>query len=268
MPLLTTALLLSGAWLAAPACPVPLSSNRTTVGAITSSTALSVCVANPKLVEGINGSIILVVGSSAIPSPRCLIYPNGLSPDLTFALLDSGHIGCWSLYPPGQVVTIVNLSTPSLASIQAALKSFKPDVPRIVVKPGAQVSIGTSLSFTSTATAKLIKSSLLNLPLQVRFQPVTHYWKLSPLNKIFASTTPVWRADRLGTIQLEHRVGYSVEYSFTGLTPWRTVKPNISMTANPVSLLVKQTQEPPGEVKRIPRLVGGPCVKGKDLWGC
>jgi hypothetical protein len=30
----------------------------------------------------------------------------------------------------------------------------------------------------------------------------------------------------------------------------------------------QQTQEPLGEVKRIPRLVGGPCVKGKDLWGC
>jgi len=268
MPILATALVLSGFWFAAPACPFPLSSNRTTVGAITSSTALSVCVSNSKLVEGTNGSMILVIGSSATPSPRCLVYPNGLSPDLTFSLLDSGHIGCWSLYPPGQVVTIVNLSTPSQASIQAALKSFKPDVPRISVKPSAIVPIGTSLSFSSTAVTKLIKSSLLNLPLQVRFKPATYSWKLMPINKSFTSTSPVWKSDRLGTIQMEHRVGYSVEYSFTGLTPWRTVKPNISMTASPLSLLVKQTQEPPGEIKRIPRLVGGPCVNGKDLWGC
>ena len=67
---------------------------------------------------------------------------------------------------------------------------------------------------------------------------------------------------------MEHKVGYSVEYSFTGLTPWRTVKPNISMAAAPLSLLVKQNQEPPRELMRIPRLVGGPCVIGKDLWGC
>lgn len=268
MPILATAFVLGGFWFAAPACPVPLSSNRTTVGAITSSTALSVCVANSKLVEGTNGSMILVIGFSATPSPRCLIYPNGLSPDLTFSLLDSGHIGCWSLYPPGQVVTIVNLSTPPQASIQAALKSFKPDVPRISVKPNAIVPIGTSLSFSSTAVTKLIKSSLLNLPLQVRFKPATYYWKLVPINKSFTSTSPVWKTDRLGTIQMEYKVGYLVEYSFTGLTPWRTVKPNISMTASPVSLLVKQTQEPPGEIKRIPRLVGGPCVIGKDLWGC
>ena len=268
MPILATALVLSGVWFTAPACPAPLSSNKTTVGAITSSTALSVCVSNSKLVEGTNGSMILVIGSSATSSPRCLIYPNGLSPDLTFSLLDSGHIGCWSLYPPGQVVTIVNLSTPSQASIQSALKSFKPDVPRIIVKPSAVVQLGTSLSFSSTAVTKLIKSSLLNLPLQVRFKPATYYWKVMPFNKSFTSTSPVWKTDRLGTIQMEHRAGYSVEYSFTGLTPWRTVKPNISMTANPLSLLVKQIQEPPGEIKRIPRLVGGPCVIGKDLWGC
>ncbi len=268
MPILATALFLSGVWFTAPACPVPLSSNKTTVGAITSSNALSVCVANSKLVEGTNGSMMLVIGSSATPSPRCLIYPNGLSPDLTFSLLDSGHIGCWSLYPPGQAVTIVNLSTPPQASIQAALKSFKPDVPRINVKPNAMVPIGTSLFFSSTAVTKQIKSSLLNLPLQVRFKPATNYWKLMPINKSFTSTSPVWKSDRLGTIQMDHKVGYSVEYAFTGLTPWRTVKPNISMTANPLSLLVKQTQEPPREIKRIPRLVGGPCVIGKDLWGC
>jgi hypothetical protein len=268
MPILATALLLSGAWFAAPTCPVPLSSNRTTVGAITSSTALSVCVSNSKLVQGTNGSMILVVGSSATPSPRCLIYPNGLSPDLTFSLLDSGHIGCWSLYPPGQVVTIVNLSTPSQSTIQAALKSFKPDSPRIKVRPSAVVAVGTSLSFASTAATKLIKSNLLNLPLQVRFKPATYYWKLSPSSKALTSVSPTWKSDRAGTYRMEHRVSYSVEYSFTGLTPWRSVKPNISMTAVPLSLVVKQTQEPPGDLKRIPRLVGGPCVTGEKLWGC
>ena len=268
MPLLTTALLASAAWFSAPSCPLPLASNRTTVGAITSSTALSVCVSNSKLVEGTNGSMILVIGSSASPSPRCLIYPNGLSPDLAFSLLDSGHIGCWSLYPPGQVVTIVNLNTPSQASIQAALKSFKPDAPRIKVKPGSEVPIGTSLSFTSTAATKMIRSVLLNLPLQVRFKPGSYYWRLTPVNKTFSSAGALWKADRVGSIQMEHRVSYSVEYSFVGLTPWRIVKPNIVMTASPMSLLVRQGEVPPKEIKRIPRLVGGPCQAGKNLWGC
>ena len=268
MPLLTSALLVGAAWFSAPACPLPLAGNRTTVGAITSSNALSVCVSNSKLVEGTNGSMILVIGSSASPSPRCLIYPNGLSPDLAFSLLDSGHIGCWSLYPPGQVVTIVNLSTPSQASIQAALKSFKPDAPRIKVKPGTEITIGTSLSFTSTAATKLIRSVLLNLPLQVRFRPGSYYWRLTPVNKSFTSISPILKATRVGSIQMEHRISYSVEYSFVGLTPWRTVKPNIAMTALPLSLLVRQGQEPPKETKRIPRLVGGPCQADKNLWGC
>jgi len=162
----------------------------------------------------------------------------------------------------------VNLSTPSQSTIQAALKSFKPDSPRIKVRPSAVVAVGTSLSFASTAATKLIKSSLLNLPLQVRFKPATYYWKLSPSSKAFTSVSPTWKADRAGTYRMEHRVSYSVEYSFTGLTPWRSVKPNISMTAVPLSLVVKQTQEPPGELKRIPRLVGGPCVTGEKLWAC
>ncbi len=268
MPLLTTALLVGAAWFAAPACPLPLASNRTTVGAITSSTALSVCVSKSKLVEGTNGSMILVIGSSASPSPLCLIYPNGLSPDLAFSLLDSGHIGCWSLYPPGQVVTIVNLRTPSQASIQAALKSFKPDVPRIRVKPSAEVSIGTSLQFTSTGTTKSVRSTLLNLPLQVRFKPASYYWRLTPLNKSFSSIAPIWKANLVGRAQMENKISYSVEYSFVGLTPWRTVKPNIAMTAVPLSLLVRQGQEPPKEIKRIPRLVGGPCQSNENLWGC
>ena len=268
MPLLTSALLLSSTWLMASPCPAPLSYLRTTVGAITNSSALSVCVSSARFVEGTNGSMNLVIGSSASPSPRCLNYPNGLSPDLAFSLLDNGHVGCWSLYPPGQVVTIVNLSTPSQTSIQAALRNFKPDVPRIGVKPRAVSLIGTSLTFSLTASVKQIKATLLNLPLLVRFKPASYFWRLSPNNKTYSSAAPIWKSDIAGSYQMENKVSFGVEYSFVGLTPWRTVKPNITVSAVPMSLTVKSLRIPPEEPKQIPRLVGGPCANDKDLWGC
>ena len=249
-------------------CPGSFLTTSATVGAITNSSSLSLCVSKAQLLTGSNGSLTLVIGGTGSTSPRCLIYPNGLSPDLTFQLIQSGHVGCWSLYPPGQAITIVNVGTPSTSKIQSALKQFKPDIPRITVSPKAPYRIGGVLKFGSTAASKLIKASLLGLPLQVRFKPVSFSWLINPLQKTFSSSTVSLKATAEGIFQTGLRVGFSVEYSFQGITSWRIVKPNILLNASPVSYQVLGQPIPPKSIPVIPRLVGGPCEGLSKAWGC
>ena len=268
MLVLASLVLISGSWVQANTCPGSFLTTSTTVGAITNSSSLSLCVSKAQLVTGSNGSLTLVIGGTGSTSPRCLIYPNGLSPDLTFQLIQSGHVGCWSLYPPGQPITIVNVGTPSTARIQSALKQFKPDIPRITVSPKAPYRIGGVLKFGSTAASKLIKASLLGLPLQVRFKPVLFSWVINPLQKTFSSSTFSLKATAEGIFQTNLRVGFSVEYSFPGITSWRIVKPNILVSAAAVSYQVLGQPIPPKVVPPIPRLVGGPCERLSKAWGC
>ena len=267
MPVLASLALLSG-WAMGSSCPGSFVSNSTTVGAITSSSELSVCVSRAQLISGTNGSLTLVIGGSNPTAPRCLIYPNGLSPDLTIQLLQSGHVGCWSLYPPGQPITIVNVGIPSTARIQSALKQFKPDTPRILVNAKAPFVLGSTIPLSSTTKPKQIQSKLLSLSLQVRFKPVDFSWQILPSKKVFGTAKIRWIADRAGLAQIGLRVGFSVEYLFTGITSWRRVQPNITVNAVPVTLQISEKPEPPKQSKEIPRLASGPCQIGIVAWGC
>lgn len=249
-------------------CPGSFLSTNSTVGAITNSTTLSICVSKAQLITGTNGSLTLVIGGATSTAPRCLIYPNGLSPDLTFQLLHSGHVGCWSLYPPGQPINIVNVGSPSSSKIQSALKQFKPTVPRILVNAKPPFAIKSVIPFSSTAGNQQINSKLLSLPLQVRFKPVDFSWQVQPSKKVSSSSKFNWVADTVGSVQVNLKVSYSVEYLFTGITTWRRVQPNIIMNALPVSLQVEQRAEPPKQANEIPRLVSGPCQSGSVAWGC
>lgn len=267
MPVLASLALLTG-WAMGTSCPGTFLTNNTTVGSITSSRALSLCVSHAQLISGTNGSLTLIIGGANSTAPRCLIYPNGLSPDLTFQLLQSGHVGCWSLYPPGQPVTIVNVGVPSATRIQSALKQFKPDTPRILVTARAPFAIGSVIPFSSIANTKLISTKLLSLPLQVRFKPVDYSWQLLPSKRAFSSAKFIWKADILGQVQIGLKVSYSAEYLFSGITSWRRVQPNIIMNALPLTLQIRPLPEPPEQHREIPRLVSGPCKSGSVAWGC
>lgn len=249
-------------------CPGSFLTTSTTVGAITNSSSLSLCVSKAHLITGSSDSLTLVIGGTDSSSPKCLIYPNGLSPDLTFQLIQSGHVGCWSLYPPGQPITIVNVGTPSTSRIQSALKQFKPDNPRITVSPKAPYRLGAILKFGSTAASKFIKANLLGLPLQVRFRPVSFSWMISPLQKTSSSSTMSLKATAEATYQASLRVWFSVEYAFPGITSWRFVKPNILVNAVPLGFQVLGQPLSPKIVPLIPRLVGGPCERLSKAWGC
>lgn len=267
MPILATAAFLAG-WVMGSNCPGALLATNTTVGAISNSASLSVCVSKSQLITGSNGSLTLVIGGGTTNAPRCLIYPNGLSPDLTLQLLQSGHVGCWSLYPPGQPITIVNLGIPPSSRIQSVLKTFQPDVPRILINAKDPFVTGDVIPISSTAALKFIQSKLLGLPLQVRFKPANYSWLVLPSKDLYINPKISWRVRAAGLVQVNLTVAYTVEYEFPGITSWRRVQPNISINASPVTLVISEIPKVPQKDKEIPRLVGGPCQIGSLAWGC
>lgn len=267
--LLLTSLLVTGLWQQAPTCPPAFSFTNTTVGAVSDSVELSLCVSNAVLIKGSNGSVSLAIGTSGSAAPKCLIYPNGLSPDLMSALLLSGHVGCWSLYPPSQPVSIVNVGKPSQTKLAAALKSFRPSTPRIFVKPNSGILVGTTVQLSSSANLQLIRTKLLGLSAQIRFKPLSYKWQI--LNNAGAAITatavqPSYFASTKGGVQVNLAISYSIEYLFAGLTSWTRVRPNIYSNAIPVAFQVGQVLNPP--ISHIPRLVAKPCIPKVPSWGC
>ena len=265
--LLLTTLVLSGLWHQAPSCPPAFSFTNTTVGALSDSAELSLCVSNAVLVKGSNGSVSLAIGAPTATAPRCLVYPNGLSPDLMASLLQSGHVGCWSLYPPSQPIAIVNIGKPSQTKLSAALKSFRPTTPSIFVKPSSGILVGTGVQLSSSANLQLIKTKLLGLAAQIRFKPLSYKWQITD-NGSLASTIaqPRYLADTAGKVQVNLAISYSVEYIFSGLNTWTRVRPNIISNATPVAFQVGQEVLPPKT--QIPRLVARPCIPKVLSWGC
>ena len=242
------------------ACPAPLSSTQTSISALSNSSSLSLCVAKAVLVKGSNGSLTLVIGTSS-SAPSCLVYPNGLSPDVTLSLLQSGHQNCWSLYPPSAPVVIVNLGKPSKTKTLEALKSFRPQTPLITFSPAKDLLVGQLLSFSNSARQEVIKSEMLNLPVQVRFTPKSFSWLIG--DAISSLANPMYRAQRTGVLGANLAVSFGIEYEFVGLTGWVSVSPNLIAEAIPLDLVIGSKNKPKSH---IPRLVLRPCFPGS--WGC
>lgn len=246
--------------LKAEACPTAFNQTVTTVSGISNSRELILCASKSYLVRGRNGSLTLVLNSNQ-QSPQCLVYPNGLPSDLAFDLLTSGHTGCWSLYPPGEPITIVNVGKPAQAKLAQALNSFRPLQPRILVSPSRTTSVGTLLVFSNTAKPELQKGTMLNLPCEVRFRPVAFKWNYS--GQIFTGSSFSSLPSNEGNFPLTLVVSFSVEYRFPGLIAWRTVKPNIQSNATPITISISKSKV----LRHRPKLVDQPCFS-PIRWGC
>lgn len=254
--------LLGGIWLS-PTCPGSLQISNATVGAISNSTELQLCVRKATLITGSDGSLKLILNAAAA-KPSCLIYPNGLSPDLSYDLLTNGYTGCWSLYPPSQPIALVNIGSPSRQQIAGALKSFKPARPRILVKPSQDLQVADRLYFSTTARAHTVTCKMLTLNCQVRFTPKSYLWRIDQTKSKLAK--PNFLLSQPGWLAVSLAVSYGVEYRFVGLTNWSTVRPGIISNAPPLQLKIALIPTEPPRA-RIPRLVDKPCGN-TPRWGC
>lgn len=254
--------LLGGIWLS-PACPNSLQITNTTVGAISNSAELSLCVSRATLIRGADGDLKLVL-NYVQTTPSCLNYPNGLSPDLSYNLLAKGYRGCWSLYPPSHPVAIINIGSPSRHQISNALKSFKPIQPRILVRPNIHLQVGNRLNFSSTAKTHTVSCKILGLSCQVRFTPKNHNWQIGQIKSKVAK--PSFLLNQSGWLSANLSVLFSVEYRFIGLSNWSAVKPGIISNAPTLRLHAGLIPTKP-PTSRNPRLVDKPCGN-TPRWGC
>jgi hypothetical protein len=164
---------------------------------------------------------------------------------------------------------MVNIGKPSQAKLQAALKSFRPKIPKIFSKPNKSILIGTKVSFSSSASTEVIKTKLLNLAAQIRFIPSTYKWsfRLGARQPVTAKLAkPTFTTTQEGITVVDLSVSYSVEYTFTGLNPWTKVTPNLSINATPLNFLVGEST--PNPDMQPPRLVKEPCSFGSIQWRC
>ena len=254
--------LLAGIWFSQ-GCPASLQVTDTSVGAISNSAELTLCVSRSTLIRGSDGKLKLVLNANQ-SAPTCLIYPNGLSPDLSYDLISKGYRGCWSLYPPSEPIAIVNVGKAPRIQLSSAFKSFKPSQPRILVSPTKNLLVGDTVLFSHNARSQVVSGVLLGLPAQVRFTPKTYLWQIGQLKSKLAKQS--YQLSVAGQITANLVVGFGLEYKFPGLSAWATVQPNIKLNAPTVQLNVTQVPvEPPR--KRIPRLVDQPCGIA-PRWGC
>jgi hypothetical protein len=184
-------------------------------------------------------------------------------------LLSSGHIGCWSLYPPNQPIAIVNIGKPTQAKLQSVLKAFKPEIPKIFLRPSKGIQVGERVSFSSSARIQVLKTRLLGLAAQIRFKPTKYKWSFISGSKVKTSSAakPIYVPPSSGDSRALLAVSYSVEYLFEGVTGWNSVKPDLVANANQVTFSVGSI-DPPKTSKDPPKLVNTPCSIGSVAWRC
>lgn len=260
--LLVSTLLYLGTLTATSPCPPAFQTLNTTVGALTNSTEMLICLRKAVLTPASDGSLTLVINSNK-PAPECLIYPNGVSPDFAAELINSGHTGCWSLYPPSQKIAVTNVGSPPKRIINLALARFRPTVPRIYLTPKKGFLVGNPIRFTNSAKLETQKCRMLSLNCEVRFTPKTFRWLVNFESGRSASHVFLPKVE--GKVLANLSVSFTVQYRFLGLTNWRAVSPNVTATASPVTLIVGVVPKPPAT--HSPRLVDQLC-SARPRWGC
>ncbi len=163
----------------------------------------------------------------------------------------------------------MNIGRPSKVKLQSALKSFKPETPKIFLKPAKGIEVGTQVQFSASAKDQVLKTKLLNLAAQIRFKPTKYKWSFVEGTKqqISSLSKPKYIPTSPGAKSALLTVSYSVEYLFTGLTNWNVVKPDLVINASPVAFTVGAA-EPPKTTSGPPRLVNSPCSVGSTAWRC
>jgi hypothetical protein len=177
-----------------------------------------------------------------------------------------------------QTKVVSNLVTaPGSSSKSSATADFSPAAVSANVYPSDQLAVGQTASFSASALQHFKSGTLLNLPTEVRFTPISVDWDFqgegetqssagrgSYVNHVFSSA---------GSFQVQVMATYAVSYRLRGSLDWIAEPETISMVDE---LLVyvsgdgaEQTDVPAITApERKVRLVSGDCLKRPGSFGC
>ena len=158
---------------------------------------------------------------------------------------------------------------PGSTSTSASSAMFTPAGVTARVFPSSELSLGQVASFSSNPMVHFRAGSVLNLPTEVRFTPVSTTWILDG-EIIAVGTSANYSFAEIGSHQVSVEVVYSVSYRVRGSALWIgepdsiTVLDDLSLQVSTESDTWDYPEPPPGRAL----LVGSNCLAQPDSFGC
>lgn len=158
---------------------------------------------------------------------------------------------------------------PGSASTSASSAMFTPAGVTASVFPSSELSLGQVASFSSNPMVHFRAGSVLNLPTEVRFTPVSTTWILDG-EVIGVGNSAYYSFAELGSHQVSVEVVYSVAYRVRGSALWIgepdsiTVLDDLSLQVSTEADTWDYPEPPPGRAL----LVGSDCLAQPGSFGC
>ena len=168
-------------------------------------------------------------------------------------------------------------ASPGSTSKSSATADFSPAAVSANVYPSDQLAVGQTASFSSSALQHFKSGTLLNLPTEVRFTPISVDWDFQGEGEIQAGAgrgSYVNHAfSSAGLFQVQVMATYAVSYRLRGSLDWIAEPETISMVDELLIYVsgdgAEQTDAPAITApERKVRLVSGDCLKRPGSFGC
>jgi hypothetical protein len=171
---------------------------------------------------------------------------------------------------PKQPAKVV--SKPSTLNKTSAAADFTPAAADGSVYPSNQLAVGQRASFVTSAVQHYRTGTLLNMPTEVRFTPVSVAWDFGDGNLV-AGAYVGHAFDSTGTHPVRVRVVYAVSYRLKGSATW-IAEPDTITLLDELEVDVSgnsgsgsnSNQDPPAANRVL--LVGGDCLTRPTSFGC
>ena len=162
------------------------------------------------------------------------------------------------------------ISKPSTSNKTAAAADFTPAAVNGNVYPSNELSLGQQASFVSSAVQHYRSGTLLGLPTEVRFTPISVSWNFGDGNSGTGGYAP-HSFGSAGVHQVQMRVIYAISYRVKGSVAWISEPDSITVADD---LLVNvaagggQAVAIEAEADSRVLLVGQGCLQNPGSFGC
>jgi len=171
--------------------------------------------------------------------------------------------------PAKTVLKPVVKTVPGSSSTAASSAMFTPAGVSASVFPSSELGLGQPANFLSNSNVHYRAGSVLNLPTEVRFTPVSITWILEG-DVIGSGSTANYSFAEIGSHQVRVEVVYSVAYRVRGSASWINEPEQIAVT-DEIDLRVSgnsEAMENPEPPPAKALLVGSNCLAKPASFGC
>lgn len=164
---------------------------------------------------------------------------------------------------PKKVVIKPAPKTPASTVVYKHSVVAAPNRPKILMSPTSRISTGTPIVLRAISQQVIRYRYLLGVPTQIKFTPVSYFWKLSDGS---TSRSKKFTHQLLmgSSLAANLRVGFAVTFRFAAGGAWRPFDRTVRLNAAPVKVKVG---DEPGKAAKL-RYVLFDCFQRPDAPGC